>query len=52
LGEVAGNTNEPKKRIGGNPLHAGKVPGKVFTAGKRGVLDGRPVLRDIYNGAM
>lgn len=29
-----------------------KVPGKVFKAGKRGVLDGRPILRDIYNGAI
>jgi DNA replication ATP-dependent helicase Dna2 len=45
LGVVASNIRSPKKRIGG------KMPGKVFTAGKRGVLEGRPVLRDIYNGA-
>jgi DNA replication ATP-dependent helicase Dna2 len=29
-----------------------KTPGKVCTAGTRGVLDGRPVLRDLFNGAM
>ena len=29
-----------------------KTPGKVFKAGKRGILDGRPILRDIYNEAV
>lgn len=29
-----------------------KTPGKVFTAGKRGVLEGRPVLKDVFYGAM
>ncbi|KAJ4367535.1 DNA replication endonuclease-helicase Dna2 [Neocucurbitaria cava] len=29
-----------------------KMPGKVITAGKRGVLEGRPVLRDVYNEAV
>jgi DNA replication ATP-dependent helicase Dna2 len=42
LGEVGGNAKGVKKRS----------PGKVVTAGKRGVLEGRPVLRDVYNGAM
>jgi DNA replication ATP-dependent helicase Dna2 len=51
MGEVAGNGKSPK-RVGGSPGQQRKVPGKVVTAGKRGVLDGRPVLRDIYNGAM
>jgi DNA replication ATP-dependent helicase Dna2 len=41
LGEQ-GNSRSPKKR----------VPGKVVTAGKRGVLEGRPVLRDVYFGAV
>jgi DNA replication ATP-dependent helicase Dna2 len=50
-----GNARSPKKRFGvksagGNP--DAKVPKKVFTAGKRGVLDGRPILQDIYNGAI
>jgi DNA replication ATP-dependent helicase Dna2 len=49
LGEVTGNNGSPKKRIG----DAGrKVPGKVVMAGKRGVLEGRPVLMDIYNEAV
>ncbi|KAH4860645.1 DNA replication ATP-dependent helicase/nuclease [Parastagonospora nodorum] len=48
MGEVTANARSPKKRIGSSA----KVPGKVITAGKRGVLDGRPLLRDIYNGAM
>jgi DNA replication ATP-dependent helicase Dna2 len=47
MGEVSANARE-QKRVDGSP----KVPGKVITAGKRGVLDGRPVLKDIYNGAM
>jgi DNA replication ATP-dependent helicase Dna2 len=42
LGEVSANSRSPKKR----------VPGKVVLAGKRGVLEGRPVLRDVYNEAM
>jgi DNA replication ATP-dependent helicase Dna2 len=42
LGEVAGNQGSPRK----------KVPGKVVMAGKRGVLEGRPVLMDVYNGAV
>jgi DNA replication ATP-dependent helicase Dna2 len=29
-----------------------KGPGKTVRAGKRGVLEGRPVLRDVYNGAV
>jgi DNA replication ATP-dependent helicase Dna2 len=29
-----------------------KTPKNVFRAGKRGVLEGRPVLRDVFNGAM
>jgi DNA replication ATP-dependent helicase Dna2 len=50
------NARSPRRKIGskspsGNP-EAKRVPGKVFTAGKRGLLDGRPVLRDIYNGAI
>jgi DNA replication ATP-dependent helicase Dna2 len=45
LGESTGNMRSPKKVVG-------KVPGKVVMAGKRGVLEGRPVLRDIYNDAM
>jgi DNA replication ATP-dependent helicase Dna2 len=49
LGEVAGNQGSPKKKtvVGGM-----KVPGKVVMAGKRGVLEGRPVLMDVYNGAV
>jgi DNA replication ATP-dependent helicase Dna2 len=42
LGEVGDNARGGSKRS----------PGKIVTAGKRGVLDGRPVLRDVYNGAM
>jgi DNA replication ATP-dependent helicase Dna2 len=49
LGEVTGNDRSPKKRVGGVER---KVPGKVVMAGKRGVLEGRPILRDIYNGVM
>jgi DNA replication ATP-dependent helicase Dna2 len=60
LGEITANTRSPKKRIGSKPpgsspeeMRTGRrLPTKIFTAGKRGVLDGRPVLRDIYNGAM
>jgi DNA replication ATP-dependent helicase Dna2 len=48
LGEVGGNDRSPKKRAGAEM----KVPGKVVMAGKRGVLEGRPVLMDIYNGAV
>jgi DNA replication ATP-dependent helicase Dna2 len=50
------NARSPKKRVGSSSLsgspEAKRIPGKVFTAGKRGVLDGRPILRDIYNGAI
>jgi DNA replication ATP-dependent helicase Dna2 len=50
------NARSPRRKIGskspsGSP-EAKRVPGKVFTAGKRGLLDSRPVLRDIYNGAI
>lgn len=31
---------------------ARKKPGRVCTAGKRGVLDGRPVLSDVWRGAV
>jgi DNA replication ATP-dependent helicase Dna2 len=51
LGEITGssqgNTRSPKKRVTGK-----RVPEKVFLAGKRGVLDGRPVLRNIYEEAL
>lgn len=60
LSEVTGNNTSPRQRYStkthdSNPesLQSGrKAPGKVFTAGKRGILDGRPVLRDIYNESM
>lgn len=60
LGEITANTRSPKKKMGSKTpgsspeeMRTGrKIPGKVFTAGKRGILEGRPVLRDIYNGAM
>ena len=42
-----GNARSPKKRIVGR-----KVPEKVFLAGKKGVLDGRPVLRNVYEEAL
>ncbi|KAI4605280.1 hypothetical protein J4E80_010714 [Alternaria sp. BMP 0032] len=50
------NARSPKRKIGskstsGSPEEK-RIPGKVITAGKRGVLDGRPILRDIYNGAI
>lgn len=55
LGEVTANARSPKKRSNGS-LGEGKVerkvPGKVVMAGKRGVLEGRPVLRDVYNEAV
>ncbi|KAI8941289.1 hypothetical protein NX059_002519 [Plenodomus lindquistii] len=55
-----GNVRPPRKAIGGKSIAsileekgmARKAPVKVFTAGKRGVLEGRPVLKDIYNGAI
>jgi DNA replication ATP-dependent helicase Dna2 len=55
-----GNTGPSKRRRGSGTLDSSpedtaarkKVAGKTFRAGKRGVLDGRPVLRDVYNGAM
>lgn len=46
------NARSSKKQIGSKSPEAKKVPTKVFTVGKRGILDGRPVLRDIYNDAM
>lgn len=57
---VLGHIAPPKKRIGGESIASileekgmgRKMPRKVFSAGKRGVLDGRPVLKDIYNGAV
>jgi len=50
------NARSPRRRLvntssSGSPEER-KVPRKVFTAGKRGVLDGRPILRDIYNNAI
>jgi DNA replication ATP-dependent helicase Dna2 len=50
------NARIPKRRndnksASGSP-EVKRVPGKVFTAGKRSILDGRPILRDIYNGAI
>ena len=61
LGDLAAssekvNAKSPRRRVGsksasGSPEEK-KVPGKVCTAGKRGVLDGRPILRDIYHGAI
>lgn len=61
LGDLAAtseqvNARSPRRRLGnksssGSPEEK-RAPGKVFTAGKRGILDGRPILRDIYNGAI
>ncbi|KAL5113950.1 DNA replication endonuclease-helicase Dna2 [Pleosporales sp. CAS-2024a] len=48
MGEVTANSSGPKKRAGSSP----RMPGKVVTAGKRGILDGRGILKDIYNGAI
>lgn len=60
LGEVTGNTQSQKQKFtkrtpGNSPVKVKtrqKIPGKVITAGKRGVLEGRPILSDIYNGAV
>lgn len=60
MGPTPGNIRTSKKRAGsGSPgsnpgdIKAGrKLPKNVCTAGKRGILDGRPVLRDIYNEAI
>ncbi len=57
LGEVgasSGNSRQlerksPKRIVGRKP---GSGPEKVFMAGRRGILDSRPVLRDVYNGAV
>ncbi|KAJ5027060.1 DNA replication factor Dna2-domain-containing protein [Bipolaris maydis] len=46
------NARSSKRQVGSKSPEAKKVPAKIFTAGKRGILDGRPVLRDIYNDAM
>lgn len=60
-GSRNGNTKPSKLKSSGKSIASilaekgmggRKVPGKVFTAGKRGVLDGRPILKDIYNGAV
>ncbi|KAE8850509.1 hypothetical protein PTNB85_00925 [Pyrenophora teres f. teres] len=61
LGDLAAtseqvNARSRRRRLGnksssGSPEEK-RAPGKVFTAGKRGILDGRPILRDIYNGAI
>lgn len=37
------NARSPKKRSSGS-----KIPGRVIMAGKKSVLDGRPVLKNIY----
>jgi DNA replication ATP-dependent helicase Dna2 len=37
----------PEKRLKSSQ----KMPGKVFRAGKKGVLDGRPILRNIFEEA-
>ncbi|XPS75358.1 DNA helicase [Ascochyta lentis] len=44
LGDITGSTHGANA----TSLKKKKVPGRVFTAGKKGVLDGRPVLRNIY----
>lgn len=46
-GSSQGNARSLKKRATGK-----RVPEKVYLAGKRGVLDGRPVLRNIYEEAL
>lgn len=43
LGEGTGNISSKGGR---------RSPGKVVSAGKRGVLEGRPVLRDVYYGVV
>ncbi|CAO2650600.1 Nn.00g018920.m01.CDS01 [Neocucurbitaria sp. VM-36] len=48
LGDITTSSNSSP----GEMRATKKMPGKVFTAGKRGVLEGRPVLRDVYNGAI
>lgn len=45
LGDITGAPQRSPKRLS-------KVPGKVFMAGKKGVLVGRPVLRNIYEEAL
>ncbi|RMZ68897.1 hypothetical protein GMOD_00002785 [Pyrenophora seminiperda CCB06] len=50
------NAKSPRRKLAdksssSSPVEK-KVPGKVFTAGKRSILDGRPILRDIYNDAI
>lgn len=48
MGDITGALQRsPKKKCNGR-----KVPQKVFLAGRKGVLDGRPVLRDIYEEAL
>ena len=47
LGDITSSTYRHKARI-----HGMKVPDKVFLAGKRGLLDGKPVLRNIYEEAL
>lgn len=59
LGDITsvGVNRSPKKRVVGKSRSEDaktgrKVPQKVFKAGARGILDGRPVLRDVFNGMM
>ncbi|KAF3053153.1 Tripartite DNA replication factor [Didymella keratinophila] len=48
LGDITGASQQsPKKQCGGR-----KVPETVFIAGRKGVLDGRPVLRNVYEEAI
>ena len=47
LGDITISTHHQKARMRGT-----KVPNKIFLAGKRGVLDGKPVLRNIYEEAL
>jgi DNA replication ATP-dependent helicase Dna2 len=50
------NARSPKRRIGSKGTTSSpeekRLPGKVCTAGKRGVLQGRPVLNNIFNCAI
>ncbi|KAF3040980.1 Tripartite DNA replication factor [Didymella heteroderae] len=48
MGDITGaSQRSPKKQSIGR-----KVPEKVFMAGRRGVLDGRPVLGNVYEEAL
>lgn len=48
LGDITGASQRSPKRLGAGR----KVPEKVFMAGRKGVLDGRPVLRNVYEEAL